>query len=103
MLTFVEDAKFTAAADRLLSEAELFELMRRLADSPNAGDVIPGSGGCRKLRFPAKGKGSRGGARIIYFYRRGAEQIVLLELYTKDKKKNLSAVEITALWRKAKS
>jgi hypothetical protein len=80
MLTFVEDGKFTAAADRLLTGDKLFELMQKLAKSPDAGDVIPGSGGCGKLRFAAKGKGSRGGARVIYFYRSHAGQILLLEI-----------------------
>lgn len=102
MLTFVEDEKFTRAADRLLSEGERFELMIRLAASPEAGDVIPGSGGCRKLRFAAKGKGSRGGARIIYFYRSQAGQILLLEIYAKNEKQDLSAEEIKKFKSKVK-
>ena len=102
MLTFVEDEKFTAAADRLLTADELFGLMRKLAKSPEAGDVIPGSGGCRKLRFAAKGKGSRGGARVIYFYRSHAGQILLLEIYAKNEKEDLSASELKTLKGKVK-
>src|SRR5271155_2068063 len=102
MLTFVEDEKFTRAADRLLTAGERFELMARLVKSPEAGDVIPGSGGCRKLRFAAKGKGSRGGARVIYFYRSEAGQILLLEIYAKNEKEDLSAEEIKKLKSKVK-
>jgi len=102
MLTFVEDEKFTAAADRLLTGDELFDLMQKLAKSPDAGDVIPGSGGCRKLRFAAKGKGSRGGVRVIYFYRSHAGQILLLDIYAKNEKANLSAGEPKILKGKVK-
>lgn len=102
MLTFIEDERFTRAADRLLTEDERFELMTRLAASPAAGDVVPGSGGCRKLRFAAKGKGSRGGARVIYFYRSQAGQILLLEIYAKNEKADLSAEEIKKLKSKVK-
>lgn len=102
MLTFIEDEKFTRAADRLLTEDERLELMIRLVASPEAGDVIPGSGGCRKLRFAAKGKGSRGGARVIYFYRSQVGQILLLEIYAKNEKEDLSTEEIKKLKSKVK-
>lgn len=103
MITFVEDEQFTKAADRLLSGDELFALMQKLAAEPEAGDMIPQSGGCRKLRFAARGKGSRGGARVIYFYRSSAGQILLLEIYAKNEKTNLSPNELKVLKPKAKS
>ena len=103
MITFVEDEQFTKAADRLLSGDELFALMQKLAAEPEAGDMIPQSGGCRKLRFAARGKGSRGGARVIYFYQSSAGQILLLEIYAKNEKTNLSSSELKVLKQKAKS
>jgi len=103
MLTFVEDERFIRAAARLLTEDECFELMIKLSTSPEAGNVIPGSGGCRKLRFAAKGKGSRGGARVIYFFRSQAEQILLLYLYAMNEKADLSANEIKRLKFQVKS
>jgi hypothetical protein len=103
MLTFVEDEKFTRAADRLLTDGERFELMATLVKSPEAGKVIPGSGGCRKLRFAAKGKGSRGGARVIYFFRSQAGQIRLLEIFAKNEKEDLSADEVKNFKSKVKS
>ena|ERR1700719_2271120 len=102
MLTFIEDEKFTVAADRLLTANELFDLMLKLARAPDAGDIIPGSGGCRKLRFAAKGRGSRGGARVIYYYRSQIGQILLLEIYVKNEKENLSASELKILKGKVK-
>ena len=102
MITFVEDARFTEAANRLLGEDALMALMQKLAASPDAGDVIPHSGGCRKLRFAAKGKGSRGGARVIYFHRSHAGQILLLELYAKNEKSDLTPAELKLLKQKVK-
>lgn len=102
MITFVEDEKFTEAVARLLSDDEFFNLMLKLATSPDAGDIIPQSGGCRKLRFAAKGKGSRGGTRVIYFHRLGAGQILLLEIYAKNEKTDLPPAELKILKRKVK-
>ncbi len=96
MITFVEDRNFTRDAGRLLTETELIALMTKIAKSPDAGVLIPGSGGCRKLRFSAKGKGSRGGARVIYAIRPGVGQVRLLAIYAKGEKDNLSAREIGA-------
>jgi hypothetical protein len=64
-----------------------------LIDNPDAGDVIPGSGGVRKLRWAAKGKGKRGGARIIYLYVVIAARIYLIRCYPKNVKTDLSAGE----------
>lgn len=63
-----------------------------LIHNPDAGDVIPGSGGLRKLRWPAKGKGKRGGARIVYIYVFAA-RIYLLRCYSKNVKADLTANE----------
>ena len=62
-------------------------------DHPDAGDVIPGSGGVRKLRWAAKGKGKRGGARIIYLYLVAAARVYLMRCYAKNVKTDLTADE----------
>jgi hypothetical protein len=64
-----------------------------LTDHPEAGDVIPGSGGIRKLRWAAKGKGKRGGARIIYSYIVIAARLYLLRCYSKNVKTDLTPDE----------
>jgi hypothetical protein len=64
-----------------------------LIDHPDAGNVIPGAGGARKLRWAAKGKGKRGGARIIYLYVMIATRIYLLRRYAKNVRTDLTADE----------
>ena len=63
----------------------------RLAENPYAGDVVPGSGGVRKVRWRRKGQGKRGGVRIVYFIQLGNGLIWLLTLYAKSKKENIPA------------
>ena len=84
MISFVETPMFAAEADRLWSEDERLAFMAWLAADPDAGDVIPGSGGCRKVRWTRPGMGKRGGARVIYFARRAAGEIWLLQVYAKS-------------------
>ena len=64
-----------------------------LINHPDAGEVIPGSGGARKLRWAAKGKGKRGGARIIYVYVVIAARIYLMRCYAKNVQTDLTADE----------
>jgi len=63
----VETPIFSRRADALLTRDERAELITTLASNPMAGDVIPGTGGVRKLRFGAGGRGKRGGVRVIYY------------------------------------
>lgn len=68
MQTVVETPLFIKQAAELFDENERNELIDVLAANPQAGDEIPGTSGVRKMRFGAKGKGKRGGARIIYYW-----------------------------------
>lgn len=69
-MEFVEAPTFTAHLAEYLVDDEYRALQAFLAADPEAGDVIPGTGGFRKLRWadPARGKGKRGGLRVIYYY-----------------------------------
>jgi hypothetical protein len=58
---------------------------------PDAGAIIPGTGGCRKLRWDAEGRGKRGGNRMIYYWRRTHEQIWMLMIYAKDEEEKIPA------------
>ncbi len=80
---FIELPPFAELRDALFSDDEFLDLQIFLCDHPGAGDVIPRTGGCRKLRWAAKGKGKRGGARVIYFLRVAQGQIVLVAAYGK--------------------
>lgn len=73
-----------------MDDDEFAALQTYLADYPNAGDVIPHSGGCRKLRWTTPGRGKKGGIRIIYFLRLVHGQIVLITLYAKNVQDNIN-------------
>lgn len=67
MYTVAETAEFQRDADVILTADERLAFCAFIAANPEAGDVIPGSGGCRKVRWAASGRGKRGGARVIYY------------------------------------
>ena len=81
MFEFIETPFFTKALDRYLDDDEYYELQIDLNKHPEAGKVVRGSGGVRKLRWGAKGRGKRGGLRVIYFLRLVRGQIWMLTLY----------------------
>ena len=81
---FIELVPFAAVRDELFGDEQFLELQWYLCRRPEAGDVIPETGGCRKLRWKVEGKGKRGGARVIYFLRTEAGQIVLVAAYGKN-------------------
>jgi len=102
MLTFVESPAFTKQCTDLWSDAEYSAFQQFLAAQPEVGDLIPGLGGLRKVRWSAKGRGKRGGARVIYLLLLQPGFIYLFQAYTKgdiadlspeQKKRLRSAVE----------
>ena len=92
-ITVLQLPKFKAEATEVIGTDGIEALAVYLINHPDAGDVIPGSGGARKLRWAAKGKGKRGGARIIYLYVVIAARIFLIRCYTKNVKADLTADE----------
>lgn len=89
MYTVAETPIFTADADRLWSEDERLAFVAWIAANPLAGDVVPKSGGCRKLRWSRAGTGKRGGVRVIYFNRFASGEIWLLVMYAKAVRGNI--------------
>ena len=89
MFSFIELPSFDAVRDKYLDDDEFAEFQWYLATQPDAGDVIPGSGGCRKLRWALAGRGKRGGARVIYFLRLASGQIMLVTMYGKNVRENV--------------
>jgi len=89
MHTVVETEVFVRAASEIWTDAERISFINWLASNPEAGDVIPGSGGCRKVRWSRAGMGKRGGARVIYYNQLESGEIWLLMVYVKAKFDNL--------------
>jgi hypothetical protein len=92
-ITVLQLPRFKAEATELIGGDGIEAVAVYLIDHPDAGDVIPGAGGARKLRWAAKGKGKRGGARIIYLYVMIATRIYLLRGYSKNVRTDLTADE----------
>jgi hypothetical protein len=90
MQTVAETPTFTKQAEALFDEEEKQELITFLSQNPLAGDVIVGTGGVRKLRFAASGRGKRGGARVIYYYLDEAMPLYALLVYPKNAKTDLT-------------
>ena len=93
-VTFAVDPAFSRAARRMLGEDGIAEFKSYLSRNPLVGDVIAGTGGIRKVRWAAGGKGKRGGARVIYFFISEDALIYLLDIYAKSVKSNLSKAEM---------
>lgn len=91
VLTIIESPLFTKLWPDYWSTQEHGEFVVFLASDPESGDLIPGSGGCRKIRWARPGMGKRGGVRVIYTAKLGNGTVVLLTIYSKSAKENIPA------------
>lgn len=89
MVTFIETRLFTKLVNEYLTDDEYSRLQRTIAVAPDSGDVIPGSGGVRKIRWGLDGRGKRGGVRVIYYVRLQQGQVWMLTLYAKNETANI--------------
>ena len=90
MLTVIESPEFIVWSAKVWGEVERIEFIDWISENPHSGDVIPGAGSLRKVRWARQGMGKRGGARVIYFNRLASgEVVVLLLVYAKAKFDNL--------------
>lgn len=89
MLTIIESPLFTRMWPDYWSEVEHGEFAAFIANHPDAGDPIPGSGGCRKIRWTRPGSGKQGGVRVIYTARLSFGAVVLLVIYAKSAQENI--------------
>jgi len=96
-LGFSETERFVKRAEKLLGAEAVSALQLYLCRYAEDGVIIPASGGIRKLRWAALGRGKRGGARIIYYFADTAGRIFLLDIYAKNEKADLTAAELKDL------
>ena len=85
-----------------MTEADLAALVQILAADPEAGDLIVGSGGCRKLRLGGRGKGKSGGYRVVTFFARRAMPVYVLAVLSKGSRQTFSDAEVQAMAALAK-
>jgi hypothetical protein len=91
MFTFIETSSFEKTVGEYLSDYEYSGLQQHMLMNPTAGDVVPKSGGVRKLRWRIQGKGKRGGVRVIYYVRYNPNEFWMLAIYAKSQQENAPA------------
>ena len=97
MLTIVESPLFSKLWPDYWTEDERGEFCVFIAARPEAGDLVPHSGGCRKVRWSRAGMGKRGGVRVVYTVRLRAGELVLLTLFAKSARENIPAHVLRAI------
>jgi hypothetical protein len=95
MRTVIETSTFQKIAAKLWTDEERVAFIDWIAVNPLAGDVIPGADGARKVRWSCAGSGKSGGARVIYFNLTEDEIVLLVTIYAKAERANISPAEIS--------
>lgn len=98
-MIFVETPTFTRRILDLMEDDEYRELQSYLAEHPNIGKVLPGSGGMRKLRWAGSRRGKRGGLRLIYYWWIAKDRISMLFIYRKNEQDDLTPEQVKLLRR----
>jgi mRNA-degrading endonuclease RelE of RelBE toxin-antitoxin system len=96
-MLIIETPVFTKRVLDALTDDEYRELQQFIAEHPEAGSIIPGSHGLRKLRWTMSGKGKRGGTRIIYYWLRPRDTILMLFVFRKNEQSDLSRDQLKVL------
>ena len=96
-MVIIETSVFTRQILSLLSDEDYRKLQVTLAHRPTAGALIPNSGGLRKVRWALPGRGKRGGVRVIYYWAVTPERLLMLLVYAKNERDNLTASQLKLL------
>jgi len=98
-MVIIETPIFTKLINSLMTDEDYHEFQIMLIDQPDAGKIIPGSGGIRKIRWSGSGRGKRGGSRLIYYWATNLDQIYMLFAYAKNERENLTKEQLKTLQR----
>lgn len=101
-MVFIESQVFSRLVYRYLSEEDYSGLQQHLAARPDAGALVRGGGGARKIRWASEGRGKSGGVRVIYYWITADEQILLLTIYAKSEQGNLTAADLKLISQRIK-
>ncbi len=96
-MVFIETPIFTKQVKSLLPDEDYRKLQEALLMRPEAGNLIPGGGGLRKVRWRVSGQGKRGGLRIIYYWDTPDDTFFMLTAYKKNKMENLTSNQLAIL------
>ena len=96
-MVIIETSVFTRQIQQLLTDEEYRALQAALVNHPNAGPIIPGSGGLRKARWSLQGRGKRGGIRVIYYWVIDQDRLLMLLAYAKSEQENLTPKQVRIL------
>jgi len=99
MITVIETAQFIKKVKQIMTQAEKDDLIDTIARNPKAGEVIPKTGGVRKLRVAREGHGKSGSFRLIYYYYDKKNPVFLFTVYGKNEKANITDAEKQAYYR----
>jgi hypothetical protein len=102
LITVVETASFVTDAKVCMTYDERTEAINMIAANPECGDIVPGGGGIRKVRFAIGGRGKSGGVRIIYYFHNERVPVFLLAVFAKNEQANLTRAETNMLGNAAK-
>lgn len=96
-MVIIETSVFTRQVQKLLDDNAYRELQITLAERPDMGAVMVGSGGLRKVRWAAQGRGKRGGVRVIYYWAVEKDRLLMLLMYPKSERDNLTREQVKIL------
>ena len=96
-MVIIETSVFSKQVQKILTDEEYHRLQLSLVNRPDAGSIIRGSGGLRKIRWASKGRGKRGGSRVIYYWAVSQAQLLMLLIYPKNVQDSLSREQVRTL------